>query len=262
MKTILITGAASGFGKAAAIELAKKGHKVIATTHKQEDIAPLKAETAAMGLNIEVFKLDVTMEIDRAKAEAYDVDVLVNNAGLGIMGSLAEVPVDVVRKAFEVNVFGPMELTKLVLKNIMRKQRGTVIFISSVAGRLPGAFGNPYGMTKFALSAGAAALRKEIHQVAKNVHISIIELGPYDTGFNKKMFATKYQWMGEDSYFKSIIPDLKKQDEMVLKHIEKDDISGLVKCIVDAAEANKPKLRYVAPITTSAAIKVMRAFGV
>ncbi len=261
MKTILITGAASGFGKEAAFKLAKNGHTVLATTHKEEDVKPLQEEAERLQLPLQVFKLDVTLAEDREKATAYDIDVLINNAGLGISAALAEVPMEKLRGSFEVNVFGPFELTQIVLRNIMRKQKGTIVFISSIAGRLPGSFGNPYGMTKFAVSAGAASLRDELHKVAKDVHVSIVEPGPYNTGFNKRMFDTKYQWMGEGSYFKSIVGDLKKRDDMVLNHLQKDDINGLVDLIVEAAEADKPKLRYVAPFSTKAAIRIMRILG-
>ena len=115
-------------------------------------------------------------------------------------------------------------------------------------------------MTKFALSGGMAALREELHRVAPNVHVSLIEPGAYATGFNQKMFATKYEWMGKDSYFHAIIPKLKKEDER-FKLVEEKSVAGIVAKVVLAAEAKKPRLRYVAPAYQALYVRVLRMLG-
>jgi short-subunit dehydrogenase len=260
-KTILITGAGSGIGKDAALALAKRGHRVIATTETEEQAAALKNDASSLSLSLEVFKLDITLETDRSKITGYDIDVLINNAATGETGSLSEIPIERVRRNFEVNVFAPIELTQLALKGIMKKGKGTVIFVSSLAGRAPFAFLNPYSMTKFALSGGMAALRDELHRVAKNVHVTLIEPGTYATGFNQKMLAKKYEWMNEGSYFYKIISALRNEDARFAS-VELKSTASIVRKIVKAAEAKKPHLRYVAPCYQGLGVRILRIFGI
>jgi NAD(P)-dependent dehydrogenase (short-subunit alcohol dehydrogenase family) len=100
---------------------------------------------------MEVMKLDITSASDRAQILEQPLDVLLNNAGVGESGSLAEVDVDRIRQAFEVNVFATLELTQLALRGMIARRSGTVLFVSSIAGRIPMPFLMPYAMTKFAL---------------------------------------------------------------------------------------------------------------
>jgi NAD(P)-dependent dehydrogenase (short-subunit alcohol dehydrogenase family) len=105
-KTILITGAGSGFGESAAIGMAKNGHTVIATVQVSPQVTPLREKAKAMGLsNLRVERLDLTDPYDIAQAQTFDVDVLWNNAGMGEAGPVFEIPVDLVRHNYEVNVF-------------------------------------------------------------------------------------------------------------------------------------------------------------
>jgi len=201
MKTILITGSGSGFGKAAALALAGRGHHVLATTHTDSDAKKLQKIATQKHLNLHSFVLDVTKPADHKKIMDYDIDVLINNAGMGETGSLAEIPVDKIRNNFEVNLFGPLELTQLALAKMIKKDTGTIIFISSLLGRITSPFFGPYSMTKFALSSGAEMLRNEIKEITKNVHVVVVEPGAYHTGFNQKMMNKKYEWMQENSYF-------------------------------------------------------------
>ena len=254
-KTILITGCSSGFGKDSAVALNKRGHKVIATTRTEEDAVKIN------DLDIECFKLDVTKEEDRKKILDYDVDVLINNAGDGESGALAEIPVDKIRSNFEINVFGPMELAQLALKKMMKRDSGTVVFVSSLAGRTVMPFLAPYCMTKFALSGGIDAMRQEMKKVTKNVHVCLIEPGAYHTGFNQDNIAKKYKWMNEQSYFYNQIDDIKAREEKYFDRFEYKSTKTIVKKIVRAAEAEKPKLRYIAPWWQGVGVQLMRIFG-
>ncbi|NBT93281.1 MAG: SDR family NAD(P)-dependent oxidoreductase, partial [Betaproteobacteria bacterium] len=161
-KTILITGAGTGIGRDAALALAARGHEVLATTVDAAQAAALQQLAAQRGLRLQSFKLDITDAADRALLDAHAIDVLVNNAALGESGSLAEVDMDRVRRVFEVNLFSTLALTQVALRGMIDRQRGTVVFISSIAGRVPFPFLMPYSMTKFALSAAAAGLRAEM----------------------------------------------------------------------------------------------------
>jgi short-subunit dehydrogenase len=108
-KTILITGAGSGIGKDSAFALAARGHRVLATTQTQAQAEALSLEAQSKSTPLEVFKLDITLEADRKLIEPYAIDVLVNNAGMGESGSLAEVDMQRVRK-----IFVPLSSPKLL----------------------------------------------------------------------------------------------------------------------------------------------------
>lgn len=260
-KTILITGAGTGIGRDAAFALAERGHAVLATTFSESQANALRAECTQRGQAMEVFKLDITDTADRNLLLGRPIDVLINNAGLGESGSLAEVDVNRIRKVFEVNVFATLELTQVALKGMIARQSGTVLFISSIAGRLPMPFLMPYSMTKFALSAAAAGLRSEIDQLGKNVQIAVIEPGAIHTGFNQSMTDRKYEWMDESSYFFAQAKAMKVKEKRTFAFLEARDTRSIVAKIIAASEARRPRLRYVAPWIQGFGIRLARIFG-
>ena len=261
-KTILITGAGTGIGRDTAFALAARGHRVIAATFNEAQANALRAECRTRRLVLEVIQLDITSATDREKVLAFELDVLVNNAGIGQSGSLAEVDVDLIRKTFEVNVFATLELTQLVLRGMIARQRGTVLFVSSIAGRVPMPFLMPYSMTKFALSAAGAGLRAEMDQLGRNVQVALIEPGAVHTGFNQAMADSKYAWMDEKSYFHAQAARMKAKETRVFGLIEARDTRSIVVQIVKASEARRPRLRYVAPWVQGFFVRLARMFGV
>jgi len=190
-KSILITGAGSGFGKGAAIALAKKGHKVIATTETVEQADAMRNEAP----QLQVEKLDITSSDDIAKAAKFEVDVLINNAGAGQTGPLADVPMQRVRHLFEVNVFGTLAITQAILPKMAARGNGRIIIVSSIAGVLAGPSFGPYSMTKHALEAMGKTLRAEL--ASSGIDVTLINPGPYNTGFNDRMAASMWEWFGE-----------------------------------------------------------------
>ena len=262
IKTILITGAGSGIGKDTAFALAQRGHRVLATTQTDAQASSLEQEARAQNVVLEVFKLDITLEQDREKLAQYDLDVLINNAAMGESGSLAEVDMNRVRQLFEVNLFCTLELTQVALRNMIKRESGTVLLVSSIAGRVPMPFLMPYSMSKFALSAAGAGLRAEMDQLNKNIHISLIEPGAIHTGFNQAMTDSKYAWMGNSSYFSHQAEKMQKQERATFKFLEARSTQGIVKQIIKASEANRPKLRYVSPWIQGFGVRMARIFGV
>src|SRR3954463_11793262 len=115
-KTVMITGAGSGFGKGASLALAERGHTVIATTETATQAEALRAEAP----QLMVHKVDITTA-DVDNAAAWDIDVLINNAGAGQTGPMADVPLDRVRRLFEVNVFGTLAVTQAVLPRMIAR---------------------------------------------------------------------------------------------------------------------------------------------
>ncbi len=260
-KTIFITGSRGGIGRATAILLAQKGNRVIATTHKESDAVELNRFAKQEGLSLESFALDVNSASDRKKILDFDIDVLINNAGIGETGSLAEIEMEKVRNNFEVNVFGPLELTQLALRSMIKKDRGSIIFISSLLGRVTSPFFGPYSMSKFALSSGAEMLRKELSQISEHIHVSVVEPGPYSTGFNQKMMSTKFQWMNQKSYFYKILSKIKKSEALMFKLSEQKNLTSIVNKILGLVEADKPKFRAVAPWWQGLGVQFLRTLG-
>ena len=261
-KTILITGAGSGIGRDTAFALAARGHKVIATTFSEAQAAELRERCRRQGSTMEVRKLDITLAADRDQVLELPLDVLLNNAGVGESGSLAEVDVDRIRAAFEVNVFATLELTQLALRGMIARRSGTVLFVSSIAGRIPMPFLMPYAMTKFALSAAGAGLRAEIDALGCNVHVALIEPGAIHTGFNQAMTARKYAWMDETSYFHGQAARMQAREKRSFDFLEARDTRSIVAQIVKACEARRPRLRYVAPWAQGVLVRLARVFGV
>ncbi len=261
-KTILITGSGSGIGKSTAMTLVRRGHDVLATTHHQESADELQRMAKQKKLPLTAFKLDITDPDDRQLITEYSIDVLINNAGIGESGSLAEIPIQKIRDNFEVNVFGSLALSQLALQQMLPRNSGTIIFISSLAGRIVSMpFLGPYIMTKFALSATAEDLRNELRYITDNVHVSVVEPGAYHTGFNQKNIAKKYEWMDAGSYFYAVIDRIKRRETTQFRLTESRSLDSIVCKIVSAAEADKPKLRYCAPWWQCAGVRMLRMLG-
>ena len=215
-QTVLITGAGSGFGLGASLELARRGYDVIATTQILAQITGVMAAAEAAGVKLRAEKLDVQDSADRKRAEDWDVDVLVNNAGIGESGPLGEISVDLVRANFETNVFGALELTQGVLKGMVKKGGGKIVNISSIAGRITIPYLGPYCMTKHALEVVSEALRAELEH--HNIKVVVIEPGPYATGFNELLMASKYRWFNENSLFAGDMEIIKNAETDILKN--------------------------------------------
>lgn len=195
MKTILITGAGSGLGKGAAIGLAKAGHAVVAAVEDLAQTEGLEAAKRADKVEFDVIKLNI---LDQADIEAAHrtygdrIDILVNNAAIGQTGPIAEIPIDLVRKVFDVNVFGTIALAQAFAKSFAKKRRGKIFFVSSIVGFSTFPFLAPYIASKHALEAVAQIMREEMQPLG--VQIATINPGPYRTGFNDRMIETMNKW--------------------------------------------------------------------
>ena len=211
----------------------------------------MKAAAEAAGVELRVEKLDVQDDADRKRAEGWDVDVLVNNAGIGESGPVAEIPLDLVRANFETNVFGSLELTQRVVKGMLKKKRGKIINISSIAGRITIPYIGSYCMTKHALEVMSEALMAELKH--HNIRVVVIEPGPYATGFNELLMASKYRWFNENSLFGGDMQMIKLSETDILENqfasgpVVAEHPDSLVSLIADVAEDPDPAFRYCAP---------------
>jgi len=243
-QTILITGAGSGLGKGTAIGLAKSGHHIIAAMHTWEQLSRFKEElkNSEYQKNIELIKLDILDELDCEKAWQYDIDILVNNAGIGHTGPLAEIPVDLLREVMETNAFSTLEFSQPFIRKMVDKGEGKVVFLSSVAGLTTSAFLGPYNASKHALEAIVQCLRDELQPFG--VTVATINPGPFDTGFNDRMYDTYKQWFDEDFNFTS-----KKDLEKAAKKMATSqfDPQGMIDKMVEVIPQNKHPFRTVHP---------------
>ncbi|MEO6571422.1 MAG: SDR family NAD(P)-dependent oxidoreductase [Ilumatobacteraceae bacterium] len=190
-KTVLITGAGSGFGKGAAVELAERGHDVIATTERDDQADALRAEHS----ELTVAKLDITEPDDVAMIDGWDLDVVIANAGFGQTGPLAIIPMERIRNVFEVNVFGTLAVAQRAARQMRRKRAGRIILVSSIAGVRAGQGSGPYSMTKHAVQAMGGVLRNELAPFG--VDVALINPGPYATGFNDQMVNEPGEWFDQ-----------------------------------------------------------------
>lgn len=222
MATIMLTGAGSGLNRGAALELATRGHDVIACVENYPQHRSLEIEMQQRGLKLRIEKLDVTHEGDRNRALDWDVDVLVNGAGIIEGGALVDIPEENVRRQFEVNVFGPLKLTQGVARKMVAKRKGKIIFMSSVVGILYGPFVGTYTATKHAIEGIAGTMAMELREFG--VQIATINPGPYLTGFNDAGFLATKNWVDDPKqrvfdYDKLAFPFKQFPPEMVFKSI-------------------------------------------
>ena len=197
MKTVLITGAGTGFGKEAAFRLAEKGFNVIATVEIYAQVQPLKWEAAAKGLKILVEKLDVTVEGDRKKALKWNVEILVNNAGVLEGGAVMDIPGENMRHEFDVNVIGPLLLTQGIVKQMVKRGEGRVVWVSSREGINVNPFTGIYSASKHAIEAIAQTMAVEMQEFG--IEVATVNPGPFLTGFNDRGFQTWESWEDEPS---------------------------------------------------------------
>jgi NADP-dependent 3-hydroxy acid dehydrogenase YdfG len=174
MSSILITGASKGIGRASAIELAARGHRVIATARNPETLRELDVA--------ERLALDVTDQasVDAAILAAGEVDILVSNAGAIFTATIEASPVEEIERLFAQNTIGAMRVTKALLPSMRERGRGRLLYVSSVVGRIvrPGAAA--YGATKWALEAFVEALETEVGHFG--IHAVLLEPGAVDSG--------------------------------------------------------------------------------
>ncbi|MGH8417729.1 MAG: SDR family oxidoreductase [Pseudomonas sp.] len=195
--TILVTGAGTGFGYEVALRLAAKGLDVIAGVEIVAQVHSLEQEAKRRGVQLRIEKLDVTHEGDRRKAAEWDVDVLLNNAGISEGGATVDIPAQNLRRQYEVNVVGPLMLTQLIAKKMALKKKGKIVFMSSVAGLTTDPFAGAYASSKHAIEAIAEAMSQELKEFG--IEVATINPGPFLTGFNDRMFETWKDWQDDPS---------------------------------------------------------------
>jgi short-subunit dehydrogenase len=260
-KTVLITGCSSGIGYAAAFELKNRGHNVIASARKTEDVARLQQE------GFTAVKLDLadSTSIQQAVKIALEladnkIDVLLNNAAFGQPGAVEDLSRDILKFQFETNLFGTHELTNLLIP-LMRKQgHGRIIYNSSILGLVAMPYRGAYNASKYALEGLADTLRLELH--GSNILVSLIEPGPILTNFRENSYVLfKNNIIIENSFHKDTYnrmeERLKKEGAAVPFTLPAKAVADKV---VHAVESAHPKIHYYVTFPTDLFVFLKRIF--
>lgn len=253
---ILITGAASGIGYLTALTLSERGHTVYLTCHNLNQVKTVKEKVKDFK-NIHVMKIDITDKKDREKVLSLDIDCLFNNAAIALGGSILEADMDCVRTNFEVNVFSSFSLLKDVLRQMIDKNKGRIIVMSSLASHFPIPFAGVYSSTKASITSIVTSLQKELFLTGTNVKVSLIEPGLYHTGFNNVFLDNKYD---DGKYFKDIKKELYNVEHYLLNLLEKRELDSVVIKVVRAIEDKCPKKVYKVPLVQSLFVKLYSIF--
>lgn len=237
-KTILITGASSGIGRATALYFAEKGWNVVATLRD-----PLKADPALQHPQISLFVLDVTNADSIAQAIAdtlsryQTIDVLLNNAGYGLFGPVEALEGQLIEQQFATNFFGLIRVTQQILPVMREAGEGLIINVSSIVGRLALPYASSYVATKYAVEGLSESMRYELEPF--RIRVKMIEPGSIATEFGK---GSKQIVMSEP-YRASM--------EKFLSVFAKGNSAGakpeeVAKVIYRAANDSSNRLRYLA----------------
>jgi len=202
-RVAIVTGASTGIGRATALLLARDGWRVFATVRSADAEAALRGE--ASGLPLDVLRLDVAdpTAVRDAVADvlrrAGRIDALVNNAGYALVGAMEDLGIDRLRRQFEVNVFGAMEMARQVLPGMRARRSGRIVNVSSLAGRVSVPLMGGYCASKFALEALSDALRVEARPFG--IRVSIVEPGPVVTEFQRNALGASREVLRSPSAY-------------------------------------------------------------
>ena len=191
-KVAIVTGASRGIGREIAKTLAKEGIQVVANYNKSKEKAiELQEELKKENIDIDIFKADVSKRNEVRELVEYTlrkyckIDILINNAGFGLFGEFIETDLDRELEMINVNAVAPHILTKLFLKDFVKRDSGYILNVASSAGFMAGPKLNTYYATKNYVVSLTEAIYEELRQEKSNVHISALCPGPVNTNFNK-----------------------------------------------------------------------------
>ena len=259
-QTVLITGATDGLGRAAALLLAEKGYRVFAAGRSTEKRAELDRLAAAKKLPLETLELDVCNDSSVSRAvkhilqKAVNIDVLINNAGVGLMAVTEELKLDDLRRLYETNIFGLLRVTQAVLPHMRERKAGRILMLSSVAGILTPPTYGAYSSSKHAVEALSNALRLELYPF--NIEVILIEPGYIMTNFQQtaKELAQSYVAGSTISPYAKIYSGA-IAGATSSRRESKTTPEDCARVILHAIEASHPKARYtVTPLAKWAAL--------
>lgn len=249
-RAVVVTGASKGIGRACTLRLARAGWRVYAGVRREDDAASLRAEAGAAVVPVlldvtdpdQIRALEERVAADRGEA---GLQGLVNNAGIAVASPLEILPVDELRRQLEVNVVAPHALIQALLPQI-RKARGRIVNIGSIAGRSALPITGAYSMSKFALEAMTDALRLELAQWG--IEVVIIEPGVIATPIwetsaaRAEAIATRYPPDAEELYGRFLRAARERVREIASRGLPPDAVAAAVE---HALTSRRPRTRYL-----------------
>ena len=250
--TVVITGCSTGIGRATALQLAKRGHRVFAGVRSRSHAASLEAESPRIaGLLIDVTdaaSIEAAAKQVAAELASAGLAGLVNNAGIALGGALEFLALDELRRQLEVNLIGQVAVTQAFLP-LIRRGRGRIVFVSSIGGRIAQPIIGPYNASKFALEAAADALRQELRP--SKLHVAVIEPGSIQTAIFEKARPYGEEMLDKlPEEGKRLYADMGRAVIDAFSRIEKQAIppERVARAIEHALTAPRPKTRYLVGI--------------
>ncbi|QNS09342.1 oxidoreductase [Streptomyces xanthii] len=238
-KVWFITGTSTGLGRALAQEVIADGDRLIATARDPRTLDDLVALAPD---RVRALPLDVTNPtairnaVDAALKEFGRIDVLVNNAGYALRGALEELPEHELRRQFDTNVFGALEVTRAVLPTLRAQRSGCIVQMSSVGGVMATLGGTAYAGTKFALEGLSEGLAAEVAHLG--IHVLIVEPGPFRTDFTGR--SVTYADPIDD--YRPALDPAKKQF-LAMHGTQPGDPARAARAIITATQMDQPPLR-------------------
>lgn len=233
MARVLITGCSTGIGRAAAVELTKRGFEVLATARRVDTLEDMDvAEKHPLDVNDDA-------SIAALKDAVGQVDVLVNNAGIGIHAPIEKGPIDAFRRVMETNVFGVVRMIQAFAPQMRERESGVIVNVSSIAGRVTAPLGGFYSASKFALEALSEALHLELGHW--NVRVALVEPGGFDTNFGDNRMAFG---IDEAPYDELDRVWAEAQSKLQGAEGERPGPEVVARTIADAVEGKERKLRW------------------
>ncbi|MDO9511669.1 MAG: oxidoreductase [Bacteroidales bacterium] len=240
-KVVFITGASSGIGKATTLHLLAKGYTVYGAARSIDKMSDI-SKAGGQVIHIDMLE-EASMQkaVDDIIAREGRIDVLVNNAGYGSYGALEDVPLDEARRQFEVNVFGLMRLSQMVLPHMRKQKAGRIINISSVGGKIYMPIGGWYHATKHAVEVLSDVLRMEVKEFG--IDVVIIQPGAIHSEWSNIAIENAMKYSGNTVY--AIMAKIMGQG--IAKSYEGDfalPAQSIAEVVEKAIVAKNPKTRY------------------
>jgi len=243
-KVALVTGSSSGIGYETALMLARNGFDTYATMRNANKSKEIEEITKKENLPLRVLKLDVTDDksvddaINNILNEKKSIEVVVNNAGYGLMGSIEDSSLDEIKAQFETNFFGAIRVMQKVLPIMRQQKAGTIVNVSSIAGRIGFPMGSSYVSSKFALEGLSESMSYELEQFG--IRILLIEPGVINTNF---AFVTPKKALDTNSPYSPIMN--KMQENLVSTIANGTSPKEVANVILRGITEDSPERRYL-----------------
>jgi NAD(P)-dependent dehydrogenase (short-subunit alcohol dehydrogenase family) len=235
-KVWLVTGCSSGFGRLLTEQLIEMGERVVTTARNPKTLDKYQESALVQALDV-TDRLSINKAIDAAIQRFGKIDVLVNNAGFGIFGSIEDVPIDEYRRQFETNFFGAVQVIQAILPHMRSNASGTIVNISSIAGVSSFSATGVYCASKFALEAISESLHHELRP--SGIRTILIEPGAFKTDFVGHNYTT----------YPPAAPEYKETVQSTLDWFDQLDAEGdpskAVRAIIETVSLDNPPMRLL-----------------